>query len=257
MRGGAFEDALSRLVDAEEFTARHRLTGYDGAHRFARGWIALEKGHYSEAGALLSVRNGDDTVWPALGALLWGEPHQAISMLEGFDFEADPGGPVQQIEVELAPHLIASHAYQAVADRDRAEAEALREVSLRRAYGPRFRLAQALRRQASFTTARRAVPLLEEAVELAESTSRRPVQVRTLAAALGSALRRVGDERAAREMLYRAVDGATEIGMERVQELARHELSRVGGRPVLDAAYRPGFADQRTAGGRAPALRAD
>ena len=228
MRSGAFEDALSRLDGADEFTARHGLTGYEGPHRFARGWIALERGFYSEAGALLRDRIGDDNVWPALGALLSGDPKTAIAMLEGLAFGA--GDHVQQIEVELAPHLIASHAYEALGDRAHAESEALRELTIRRKYGSRFRLAQALRRQASFTTSRRAVPLLEEAVELAFSTSRRPVQVRTLAA-LGVALRRAGSQSAAREILHQAVDGATEIGMERVRSRAHEELVLAGGRP--------------------------
>jgi len=230
MRKGNFEDALSGVVDAERFTTRHGLTGYFGAHRFTRGWIALEKGDYAEAGALLQERIGEDNIYPALGALLSGMPQDAIALLEEFDFSLDPLGDVQQIEVELDPHLVASHAHECAGDLDRAEMEAERELAIRRTYGPRFRLALALRRKARFTPARRAVALLEEAVGLAESTPRRPVQVRVLAD-YGAALRRSGDHGAARDMLYRASDGASEMGMESVRQRAQDELRLAGGRP--------------------------
>jgi DNA-binding CsgD family transcriptional regulator/Flp pilus assembly protein TadD len=230
MSKGNFEDALSRVDEAERFTTRHGLTGYAGSHRYARGRIALEKGDYVEAGALLRDRIGDDNVFPALGALLSGEPRTAISLLEAFGFSVDPHGSVRQIEVELDPHLVASHAFECAGDRSRAVVEADRELAIRRTYGPRFRLALALRRKASFTPARRAVALLEEAVSLAESTPRRPVQVRVLVD-LGAALRRSGDEVLARDVLYRAADLASELGMERLSRRAQSELHLAGGRP--------------------------
>jgi DNA-binding CsgD family transcriptional regulator len=103
-------------------------------------------------------------------------------------------------------------------------------VAIRREYGPRFRLAQALRRRASFEPARRAVDMLAEALELAESTPRRPVTVRVLAS-YGAALRRVERIPEAREALYRAVDMAGEMGMERLRDRAHQELVLAGGRP--------------------------
>ncbi len=229
MRRGDFEDALSRLDAAEDFTLRHGLTGYDGAHRFARGWIAMEKGAYAEAGALLAERISEDNVSPALGALLRGDSTLALSMLAAFGFSVVPEAPVRQIEVELEPHLIASHAYELAGDRANAASEVRREVAIRRRYGPRFRLAQALRRQASFLPARRGLGLLEEAAALVESSPRRPVRVR-VQASYGAALRRAGNRELARDVLYRAVDGATEIGMEKVKEKALRELALAGGR---------------------------
>jgi DNA-binding CsgD family transcriptional regulator len=230
MRKGNFEDALSRVDEAERFTTRHGLRGYEGSHRFVRGWVALERGDYPAAGALLTERTGDENVYTALGALLSGQPERAIALLDAFGFSADLESPVRQLEVELDPHLVASHAFECAGDRSRAAAEAERELSIRRTYGPRFRLALALRRGARFATARRSLDMLEEAVVLADSTPRRPVQVRVLAD-LGGARRRVGDDSGARDLLYRASDTAVELGMQRLHRRVETELRLAGGRP--------------------------
>ena len=63
---GAFEDALTRLEAAEEFTARHGVSGYDGLHRFSRGRIAFDQGDYALAGSVLKERYREDPVFPAL-----------------------------------------------------------------------------------------------------------------------------------------------------------------------------------------------
>jgi len=230
MRRGGFEDALARLDLFEDYARRHGLGWYDGTQRLVRGWIAFERGDYPTAGALLRERIGDDPIYPALGALLSGEPGEAIALLGALDFSTETEGPVKQIEVELDPHLIASHAFELTDDRERAVVEAERELAIRRRYGPGFRLAQALRRRASLLPARRALALLEEAIVLADATPRRPVQVR-IRASYGAALRRAGQVGAAREVLYEAVDGAAELGMERVRAGAMRELSSAGGRP--------------------------
>jgi DNA-binding CsgD family transcriptional regulator len=228
---GEFEDALARIDLAEAFAARHHLTeGFGGAHRFARGWIALERGDFESAGVLLSERVGEDNVHPARGALLMDRPERAIEMLAAYDLSASPGAPVRQLEVEMDPHLVASHAFERLGDRERAEAEALRELDVRRRYGPPQRLALALRRRASFLPARAALPLLEEAVALAEATPRRPLLARVLAS-YGAALRRCGRVDEARGVLYRAIDDAEQMGMERVRTRAQAELLRAGGRP--------------------------
>ena len=230
MRRGNFEEALTATAIAEQYTGRHGLTGYENARRFIRGWVAFERGDHALAGSLLSERSGDDQVYPALGALLSGDPDRALMLLDSFGFSMSPSADVRPVEVEFAPHLIASHAASAAGDRVRAEAEVEREVSVRRAYGPRFRLANALRRQASFTTSRRALSILEEAVELAASTPRRPVRARTLTS-YGAALRRSGDDRSARDVLYRALEEANQMGMERLRERCSAELRLAGGRP--------------------------
>ena len=174
MRRGDFEDALAAADAASDFVARHHLAAYDETHRFVRGWVALERGDYETAGPLLAPRVGDDdVVYPALGALLCGDVATSTSLLEGLRLAVEPDAPARSIEAELEPHLIASHAFEAAGDRARARAEADREVAIRRAYGPRFRLALALRRQASFLSSSQSVALLEEAVTLAESTPRR------------------------------------------------------------------------------------
>jgi DNA-binding CsgD family transcriptional regulator len=227
---GDFEGALDQLRAAEEFTSRHGVTGFDGVHRFTRGRIALEQGDYATAATLLRERTGDDLVWPALGALLSGDPGQALAMLEGLHLTVDSGSSLQQVEIELQPHLLASHVYEALGDRERAATEARRELELRRQYGPRPRLAEALRRAASFLPAREGVVLLAEAVELAESTPYRHVLARILAS-YGAALRRAGRLPEAREALARAADLAGEMGLARVLEHTRQELLLAGSRP--------------------------
>jgi DNA-binding CsgD family transcriptional regulator len=227
---GDFEDALSRLDLAEELTARHGLTAFDGHHRFVRGRIALERGAYAEAGQLLADPIGEDTVYPALGALLAGHAAQAVAILETLDLSRDPEAAARPIEVELQPHLIATHAYELRGDRRTAVAEADRELALRRRYGPPSALALALRRRASFMPSREALGLLEEALAVTDGTTRRPVLARVLLS-YGAALRRSDRLQDAREPLYRAADLATEMGMERVRENAYRELSLAGARP--------------------------
>jgi DNA-binding CsgD family transcriptional regulator len=230
MTRGSFEDALARLGSAEEFTARHGVTGFDGYHRFARGRIALDQGDYELASTLLRERIGDDLVYPALGALLAGEAGQAVEMLEQLDLSSEPGAPLRQIEVELQPHLLASHAYALLSRRERAAAEARRELEIRRRYGSVARLAEALRRAATFVPVREGLRMLEEATTLAESTPSRPVLARVLAS-YGVALREVGRTQEAREVLSRAVDLASEMGMERVLRRAQQDLLLSGSRP--------------------------
>jgi DNA-binding CsgD family transcriptional regulator len=72
--------------------------------------------------------------------------------------------------------------------------------------------------------------LLAEALDLAESTPRRPVIARVLTS-YGSALRRVERIPEARLALYRAVDMAGDMGMARLRERAHQELLLAGGRP--------------------------
>jgi DNA-binding CsgD family transcriptional regulator len=77
---------------------------------------------------------------------------------------------------------------------------------------------------------REGIVLLEEAAELAGSTPTRPVLARVLAS-YGSALRELGSITEARELLSRAADLASEMGMERVLQRAQQELLLSGSRP--------------------------
>ncbi|HET8666312.1 MAG TPA: AAA family ATPase [Nocardioides sp.] len=227
---GSFEDALARLEAAEEFTSRHGVVGYDGLHRFVRGRIAFEQGDYELAASLLADRPTEDPVWPALGVLLSGDPHQAARMLDEVGLSVESGAPLRQIEVELQPHLLESHVHELLGDRERAYAEARRELEIRRRYGSVARLAEALRRVASFVPVREGVDLLEEAASLAGSTPGRPLQARVLAS-YGAALREVGRVPEARAVLVQASDLASEMGMDRVLQRAQAELLQAGSRP--------------------------
>jgi DNA-binding NarL/FixJ family response regulator len=230
MRRGNFEDALTALERAAEFVDRHGLGGYHGSHAFTRAWIAMEQGDYSTAGPLFAGADSDVVLYSALGRLLMGNADEAVEHLRAFGLNSDPADPVRQIEVELEPHLIASHALEAVGDRVGAAREASRELAIRRIYGPRFRLALALRRQASFATAREAVPLLREAVALVERTPRRPVRARVLYS-YGAALQRSGSAAEARDVLYAALDDSVDMGLERLSGHVLRELERAGARP--------------------------
>jgi DNA-binding CsgD family transcriptional regulator len=235
---GAFEDVHEQLKAADEFTVRHRVSGYDRLHRSLRGRIALEQGDYALAGSLLRERLTDDLVWPALGALLSGEAARALDMLEELHLTVASGSSLQQVEVELQPHLLASHVYSSLGDRERAAVEARRELEIRREFGPVPALAEALRRHASFVPAREAVTLLAEAAELAESIPNRPVLARVLAS-YGAALRLADRLPEARELLSRAVDLASEMGMARLLERSRRELLLAGSRPRRTRATGP------------------
>jgi DNA-binding CsgD family transcriptional regulator len=230
MSKGDFDDALAAIDLVEQRRPRQAASHATAGHRFIRGSIAFQRGDYAAAGELLVERTGEATLYQALGLMLTGEPERALEGLAEQDFSSELDGPVRTIEVELEPHLIASHVYDVLGDRENARREALREVAIRREYGPRFRLALALRREASFLPARQAAEVLAEALDLAESTPRRPVTARVLAS-YGAALRRVERTLEARDVLYRAVDLAGEMGMERLREQARRELVLAGGRP--------------------------
>lgn len=230
MDRGDFEGALAGIDLAEELTTRHGLIGFEGHHRSVRGRIALERGDYEEAARLLHDPVGADPVGPALGALLSGDPQAAIATFEGLGLESGIDSPMSPIEVELQPHLIASHAFELMGDRQLAEAEAAREVAIRRRFGSGPRLALALRRQASFLPARGSLLLLQEAVSLVDPTPLRPLQARVLTS-YGAALRRAGRVEEARSALYRAADLAGALGMERLRTRAFGELVEAGGRP--------------------------
>jgi len=111
-------------------------------------------------------------------------------------------------------------------------------VEIRRRYGSESRLAEALRRSASFVPAREALDLLREAVELATATQLRPVLARALTA-YGLALQRCDHHEAAREVLYRATDLGAGMGMERLVARAHQGLLQAGARPRRTRATGP------------------
>jgi DNA-binding CsgD family transcriptional regulator len=227
---GSFEDAMAGLELTEKFTARHGLVGFEGHHRFVRGAIALERGDYALAAQMLTERIGDDTVLPALGAILAGRPADALAILAPLELSPEPEAPIRPIEVEMEVHLIASHAHELLGDRAEAAVQAERELAVRRRYGAPSKLALALRRSASFLPARESLECLEEAMALVGDTPRRPLRARVLAS-YGAALRRAGRVDEARSALYEAADLAEEMGMQRVRDRARRELVDAGGRP--------------------------
>ncbi|GAA2628862.1 helix-turn-helix transcriptional regulator [Paractinoplanes durhamensis] len=227
LRRGRFEEAGARLGEAAEFAARHGLVVYTALAAYARGWIELERGNYAEAGRLVLDGPVEEGIAGALGELLSGRPKEALRLL---DLPTDPAAPVGEREIEFESHLVASHAWELLGDRDAALRAADRELAIRRRHGPSFRLALALRRRASFAPARTALELLDEAAEACAGTPRLPVLAR-VHAARGSAMRRAGQLRAARTELAVALDLADRSGLTRLRERVAGELRASGGRP--------------------------
>jgi DNA-binding CsgD family transcriptional regulator len=227
LRCGRFEEAETRSAEAEEFAARHGLTAYTELTAYARGSIELERGNYEEAGRLLLAGPVHAGIVGALGELLSGRPSEALGRL---GLPTDSDAPIAEQEIEFEPHLLASHAWELLGDRDAARREADRELEIRYQHGPSFRLALALRRRASFAPARDAVTLLDEAVLACAGTPRLPVEAR-VRAARGAALRRAGRLREARAELMAALDLTGRTGMTRLGERVTRELRAAGGRP--------------------------
>ena len=227
LRCGRFEEAQVMLGEAERFAERYGLTVYVGLAYSARGCIQFERGDYAEAVRHLRRSAGEAFFVTALEELLSGRPAEALACL------ALPEGPapaVTEREIEFEVHLVASHAYEQLGDRDRARREAERELAVRRRHGPPFRLALALRRRASFAPAREAVELLAEAISVAAGTPRLPVVAR-VRASYGAALRRAGWLREARAELAAALDDAVRLDMPRLAERLTAEIRTAGGRP--------------------------
>ncbi|SNY69597.1 helix-turn-helix transcriptional regulator [Paractinoplanes atraurantiacus] len=227
LRCGRFEEALTRLSEAEAFAARHGLPMYASLASYARGCTELERGDYPEAALHLLNGNTDVPFVGALGELLCGRPAEALARL---GLPEAPGAPVTEAEITHEAHLVASHAYERLGDRVRALREADRELLIRRRHGPSYRLALALRRRSSFAPAREAVELLAEAVTVCAGTPRLPVLAR-VRASHGAALRRAGRLREARAELAAALDLAVQVGMDRLAGHLADEIRAAGGRP--------------------------
>jgi DNA-binding CsgD family transcriptional regulator len=230
LRRGRFEEALAHLAVAGDFADRHGLTVYTSLAEYGRGCVAWERGDYAEAGRLILRGPTDRALIAAQGLLLSGRPAEALSSLASFGFAVGLDAPVQEMEIQFEPHLIASHAYGLLGDRDRARAEAERELRIRRLHGPAFRLALALRRRATLAPTREALPLLAEAVEVCADTARLPVKAR-VRAGHGAALRRAGRLAEARAELTAVLDLADRLGMVKLRDQVAANLRSAGGRP--------------------------
>ena len=113
---GEFEDVLAAI--ALRRAARGAGTRCRGSPRGTGSSVAgspCSRGDYARGRPeLLAERTGEDTLYPALGAVLAGEPRAGAGDARGAQsFASDADGPVTAIEVELEPHLVASHAYRA------------------------------------------------------------------------------------------------------------------------------------------------
>ena len=208
-----------------------------GAHRTARGdrvrrCPSLRAGHDRlgaralRRGRPVQERIGEDTVCRPSGPSWSGEPRAGHRMLEALDLTFEPDGPVVPIEVELQPHLLASHAFELVGDRTRATAAARARGGRSDArYGSDARLALALRRQAS--SARRG--------SRARSSRRQSSSPSDVAPSRRCWRRTASrcaawDARRRRRASSWAPDGRRpSMGMERVRAMAHRELLAAGG----------------------------
>jgi DNA-binding CsgD family transcriptional regulator len=124
---------------------------------------------------------------------------------------------------------LAALAYQALDEPERARLVAQAEVERARAFGGERALSIALRRQGLLERGVAAVELQREAVAAAAASAR--LEHARALVALGSALRRVGHPKDAREPLRDALDLAVRWGAPRLAGRAREELVAAGGRP--------------------------
>ena len=196
-----FEDVLAAISVAEQRAVPGQMSRFIAGNRFIRGWIALQRGQYEEAAGFLAEQPRRGQHLPRLGCHARGRAGATAWRCSGHSTSP----PMPTVRSRRSRWSSSRTSWRAtpsslLGDRESALREAEREVVIRRRYGPRYRLAQALRRRASFEPARQTVGLLAEAVELAESTPRRAVTARVLAS-YGAALRRVGRILEAREVL--------------------------------------------------------
>ena len=210
---GDFEDALERVELAEQHTARHGLIGFEVHHRFARGMIALEQGDYAAAAAQFERADRRETWSARLSAPSWpASPSRRSTCSRRSICTSSPTRPVRPIEVELQPHLVASHAFELVGDRARARAEAEREVAIRRRYGSDAQTGSGAATSGVLPPRARS-PWSRCSRRPSRSPSRpRVVPSGARAGVVRRALRRAGRDQEAREVLYRAADLAARWG---------------------------------------------
>jgi DNA-binding CsgD family transcriptional regulator len=171
----------------------------------------------------------------ALGSieLSAGRADEAATVLERAGELARTSGIVALGRVPLLPDLI--EALTALGELDRAGSLAAELERRAVALGAAWALALSERCHGLVADARGdregAIEAFERALANHARQSRRPEHART-ALALGSALRRAGRKRAARETLGRSADTFETIGARVWGERARRELARIGGRPA-------------------------
>jgi DNA-binding CsgD family transcriptional regulator len=130
---------------------------------------------------------------------------------------------------------LASSAALALGDVREARRLAEEELGLAAAFGAAGAHGRALGALASTSQGSEALEIREEAVRILESSQAALERARALLA-FGSALRRVGQRRAAREPLRLALDLAGRCGAGVLAKRARDELVALGARPRRDAA---------------------
>jgi DNA-binding CsgD family transcriptional regulator len=160
-------------------------------------------------------------------------PDEATAALERADELARTSGIMALGRVPLLPDLI--EALTAVGEVDRAGSFADELERRAVALGAPWALALGQRCAGVVAEARGdregAIVAFERALANHARQSRPPEQART-ELALGSALRRAGRKRAARETLERSAHVFEAIGARVWAQRARHELARIGGRPA-------------------------
>ncbi|MGN6869093.1 MAG: helix-turn-helix transcriptional regulator [Solirubrobacteraceae bacterium] len=207
----------------------------------AAAWLGDEPGARDAAteGRALAQASGH-TLYEigCLGALglielAAGRPDEASIALERAGELTRTSGIVALGRVPLLPDLI--EALTALGELDRAGSLAAELERRAIALEAPWALALAQRCHGLVAEARGeregAIDAFERALAYHARQPRPPEQART-ELALGSALRRDGRKRAARETLERSVCGFETIGARVWAERARRELARIGGRPV-------------------------
>jgi DNA-binding CsgD family transcriptional regulator len=207
--------------------------------------VLVERGDLAEAEAALALMPAGE--WPphlgclsALAArgrmrMAQNRPEESrADLLEvGRRYRTWPGFPLNG----PAPSLwrsSAALAAQRLGDDGEARQLAAEELEAARAFGTPRAIGIALRVAGTVAPAGEALPLLEESVDVL-NTSEAMLERARASIALGAALRRRGQRVAARTPLHAGLDGARRCGANPLAGFAHQELLAAGARPRRDA----------------------
>jgi DNA-binding CsgD family transcriptional regulator/Flp pilus assembly protein TadD len=232
-------------LDEAEADAGHALDPavFAGTPLYALATLAhvlLERGRVAEAGELLA--RGQDHVAGGRGVIQFLEARARVRVAsqdveEALDDLNACGRLEDEWEVQT-PSLTswrcdAALALSSLGRPHEADRLARDELERSRAYGARRPLGIALRTLGMLTRAPEGLELLEQAVDVHESSDARLEHARSLAE-LGAALRRAGHRREARDRLRSALDLAARSGAEALAGRTHAELVAAGARPRRD-----------------------
>src|SRR5690242_1777695 len=238
-------DLASAELDARSLMELSAAYGWPMGHAFATAWLGealLEREELDEAESVLTsgafaeppaaVRPGymQAGVWLSRGRvrLLQGRGEEALADMRECGARTLALGNITPIVNDWRAEL--AQALLGLGESSEARELAAENLALARQVGAPRPLSTALRIMARAEGGRSEVPLLLEAAEVIEDSGAQLERAK-VQAALGAAIRRMGDAEGAREPLRKAVDLAHRCGGSAVESFALGELRATGARP--------------------------